>query len=159
MAKMSGTDFFTPIGTGQGVRFMNVPEASGLTNKKFAEVVRNVVGRDIFPDTEIVHAKGDGFYHENNWQSSSDGQDYTRILGTGVRPHVQRAAAELLATLGPKVAEIDRTFGFSPNPASKLWQSGPLQSYQRDLVPNPARPWELGYPASRPVLPGIFGGS
>jgi hypothetical protein len=147
MKEATGSEFYAPIGTEKGFRFLNVPEASGLDNKTFAEAVRRVAGSDILPgEVQLHHAKADSFYHENNWQENPGGEDYLRGLsGTG-RPHLERAAAELLGTLGPRVAKVEedfaRTHGWTPNRESRVWENPLIAQHRQDVIPNPTLPWQ-----------------
>ena len=153
MADRTGTDFFSPIGTSQGYRFLNVPEASGLSNQVFQKHVRDLVASDLHPDAQIVHAKADSGYMPNDWQESPNGEDYLgAISGTG-RPDLQRAGAQLLATLGPRVAQVEEDFanhlGWTPNRGSRVWETSPIiQQHAGAVIPNPPRPWQ------RPAAPG-----
>jgi hypothetical protein len=158
MHKISGSDFFSPIGTENGFRFLNVPDASGLDNRAFTQAVEKVVGSNILSgDAQIVHAKADGHYQANDWRAQANGENYLDLLGQGGRPHVQRAAAELLATLGPRVAAVEDRFakahGWTVNPGSRIWTRPGFETFAKDVVPSPVRPWELGYPAQRQAQP------
>jgi hypothetical protein len=159
MADRTGTDFFSPIGTAQGYRFLNVPEASGLSNQVFQKHVRDLVASDLHPETgnvNIVHAKADSGYLPNDWQESPNGEDYLgAISGTG-RPDLQRASAQLLATLGPRVAQVEEDFanhlGWTPNRGSRIWETSPvIQQHAGAVIPNPPRPW---LQQQRPAAPG-----
>jgi hypothetical protein len=159
MADRTGSDFFSPIGTPQGYRLLNVPEASGLNNQQFQRHVRDLVADDLHPDADIVHARADSNYIANDWKANPNGQDFVRALGGTGRPDLQRAGAQLLATLGPRVSQIEEDFhdrlGWTPDRASRIWETSPvIQRYQGSVVPSPPKPW-LQRPApqgSRPPL-------
>jgi hypothetical protein len=145
MAKAAGTDFFSPIATQNGFRFHNVP-ASGVSNKDFHAAVDTALADPRLPDTGTRAAYADGGYLANDWNEAPNGQGYTTaISGTG-RPDLSRRAAELLATLGPRVSKIEEDFhnrfGWTPDRASRLWETAPvIQQYARPVIPSPPRPW------------------
>jgi hypothetical protein len=145
MAKAAGTDFFSPIATENGFRFHNVP-ASGVSNKDFFAAVDAALQDPRLPDAQARAVHADGGYLENDWRKAPHGQSYLdAISGTG-RPDLSRRAAELLATLGPRISEIEEDFhnrfGWTPNRASRLWETSPvIQQYARGVIPAPPRPW------------------
>jgi hypothetical protein len=151
MAKASGNDFFSPIGTPNGFRFLNVPDASGLSNAQFQRLVRGVVQSDILPgEAQITHAHADNGYFANDWRENPNGEDYLRALGGTGRPDLQRAAAQLLATLGPRVGQVEDDFanrlGWTPDRGSRVWENPVIERYGGGVVPSPPRPW-LARPA------------
>jgi hypothetical protein len=162
MAKASGTDWFSPIATRNGARFLNVPDpeyGSGLTNTDFHKAVVKALGDDRLPDSNVRLAYADSGYFPNDWSEDPRGQSYlAAITGTG-RPDLERRAAEILATLGPRVSEVENhfrdTLGWTPDPSTRVWENNPtIERFGNALVPNPPRPWieRPAAPGSRPPL-------
>lgn len=147
MHDATGTDFHSPIGTSTGFRFLNVPEVSNVSNVDFQKAVSDAVGGLNWPgEARITKAHADSGYFANDWTRNPGGEDYLRELGGAGSPDLQRAAKELLATLGPKVAEVEehfaRTRNWTPDRSTRVWETNPdLQQYQGATVPAPRRPW------------------
>src|SRR5689334_4527501 len=97
-----------------------------------SSATHNVMERaDILPgvNTTSVHAASDGNCISHNWREAPRGQDFIKkISGTG-RPDLSRASAELQSTLGPRIAKVEddfaRTLGWTPNRASRIWETDP----------------------------------
>jgi hypothetical protein len=161
MQELTGSDFFSPIATRQGYRLYNVPGVTGLTNRDFWGKVRELAASDLHPDADIVNARADGNYVENDWSKGSEagGQNFIGEIRRTGRPDVQRATAELLATLGPRVQQVEerwaQTHGWTPNRASRIWDNPIIQGYAGAVVPNPPRPW-VQRPAPRSSGPPLF---
>lgn len=151
MHQETGTDFHSPIGTANGFRFINVPEVSGLPNVDFVAAAHKVLGRsDILPNIEGVRARqaaSDSFYEPNDWKESPNGEVYRRGLGAIRSPDLQRRAAELLATLGPRLDAVDQQFakthGWTYGPQRRFWEEPAYQAFRLDTIPNTPRPGEL----------------
>ena len=164
MEKETGTDFFSPIFTKEGYRFINVPEVSGLTNPKFHQAVDRAIHQTYPGNTPVTAVRGaspDSFYETNDWSNGNNGKDYLAGLRS-LRPDVQRRSAELLATLGPKISETQDAFadahGWTPNPSTRIWDTNPaFKKYQdvlSDITPGvPPKPWE---PNTRPSQPELL---
>jgi hypothetical protein len=161
MQELTGSDFFSPIATQQGYRLYNVPGVTGLTNRDFWGKVRELASSDLHPDADIVHARADGNYVENDWRKGDQagGQNFIGEIRRTGRPDVQRATAELLATLGPRIQQVEerwaQTHGWTPNRASRIWDNPIIQGYGNAVVPNPPRPW-VQRPAPRGSAPPLF---
>jgi hypothetical protein len=67
-------------------------------------------------------------YHPNNWSGKPNGAGYLEGLRS-LRPDVQRRAAELFATLDPRVSKVEEQFagkyGWTPNRAKRVWETNP----------------------------------
>jgi hypothetical protein len=157
MHKASGSDFFSPIATQNGFRFLNVPEVSGIKNVDFHKYVEKALQDDRLPDAEPQKAFADSGYIPNNWKEQPGGQGYLEaIAGTG-RPDLERRASQLLATLGPRVSEVEehfaQTHGWTPDRSTRIWEHSPqIQQYGgMNRLPEPPRPWEGGAPRLVPV--------
>jgi hypothetical protein len=161
MQELTGSDFFSPIATRQGYRLYNVPGVTGLTNRDFWGKVRELAASDLHPDADIVNARADGNYVENDWSKRSEagGQNFIGEIRRTGRPDVQRATAELLATLGPRIQQVEerwaQTHGWTPNRASRIWDNPIIQGYGNAVVPNPPRPW-VQRPAPGGSAPPLF---
>lgn len=167
VARHTGSDFFSPIGSPAGARFMNIPDFSGLDNKTFQkklhEAVQEVFGRDDIPGTVTIKSgAADGWYYENDWSKSPNGEDYFGQL-QGRRPDLQRRATELLAALRPRVSQVEqefaKRFGWTPSErAAAEWQQVGQQVTPQ--MPEPPAPWQgrgaASYMAN--ARPGMFGG-
>jgi hypothetical protein len=99
----------------------------------------------IVPDADAFHAHAAGDYMPNDWTENPSGQGYLERLSATGRPHLERRAAELLATLGPRISAVEEAFakshGWTPNRESRIWEHPSFQGYQRDLIPAPPQPW------------------
>ena len=150
VAQETGTDFFSPVFTSNGYRFLNVPEASGLSNKTFHTAIDKAIQK-AYPDTQTVESvKGhsDIIYEPNDW-SKNRGADYLKAVKS-LRPDVQRRVAEVLATLGPDVSRVEDTIaakhGWTPDPSTRLWETNPAYQKYRDEIAKitpgvPPKPW------------------
>lgn len=150
MQEETGSDFFAPIATPNGFRFRNVPEASGVPNGKFVAAADKMMGRpDILPgvETKGVSAASDGFYEANDWKVNPNGETYRSGLGAARSPDLQRRAAELLATLGPRVDAVNQAYaqryGWTAGPQRRFWEEPAYQEFRLDQVPRPPRPGEV----------------
>ena len=150
IADQTGSDFFSPIFTNQGYRFINVPEYSGISNKAFKDHLDAVL-KDVYADhpgeITVGMGKNDGFYQPNDWKNNGP-EDYLQGLRT-LRPDIQRRAAELLATLGPRVSKVEDAFakqhGWTPDKATRVWETNPAYAKHaekfKDIEPGtPPRP-------------------
>jgi hypothetical protein len=141
IADRTGSDFFSPIFTKEGYRFLNVPEYSGVSNKDFANHLDGALN-DVYSSREApvsVHmGHNDGFYQPNDW-SKNGGADYLEGLRT-LRPDVQRRAAELLATLGPRISKVEDAFaathGWTPDPSTRIWETNPAYAQNAERFKN-----------------------
>jgi hypothetical protein len=145
MKAQTGKDF-APISTPNGFRFLNDPGYTEIPNKDFINHTREVVGSGVLPgDAQIYHAKADSTYLENNWQENPNGEDYLRRISATGRPHLERAAAELLASLGPRIGKVEedfaRHFGWTPNRESRVWEQPDIARHAKDVIPSPTLPW------------------
>lgn len=150
IAEQTGGDFFSPIFTPNGYRFINVPEYSGISNKAFKEHLDAVL-KDVYADhpgeITVGMGKNDGFYQSNDWKQNG-AEDYLQGLRT-LRPDVQRRAAELLATLGPSISKVEdgfaKTHGWTPDKSTRVWETNPAYAKHADkfkgIVPgSPPKP-------------------
>ena len=107
----------------------------------------------------------DSIYHTTDWRKDN-GQGYLEE-SRARRPDVQRRIAELLATLGPAVSQVEADFakryGWTPDPTSRFWERNPAyQAHQAEFgnvpVGKPAQPWvpqtRLFYPERCVVAAG-----
>ncbi len=144
MSKQTGKDF-APISTPKGYRFLNDPDYTGISNKDFLKHTRAVIESDAHPDAELHYAKADSRYAENNWQENPNGEDYLRRISETGRPHLERAAAELLASLGPRIGKVEedfaKHFGWTPNRDSRVWEHPAIQQHAQEVMPNAQPPW------------------
>ena len=73
-----------------------------------------------------------------NWQEDPNGESYKQGLGTARSPDVQRRAAELLATLGPRVDAVNQwaaqKFGWTGNKPG-FWNNQAYDPYRLDSIP------------------------
>jgi len=154
----TGTDFHSPIFTQNGYRFINHPEASGVSNKAFQGHLQNaltdVYGPQSGGDIKVVMGHSEGNYIPNDW-SKNGAQDYLSVL-RGARPDVQRRAAELLSTLGPRVSSVEDSFakshGWTPDKATRAWEG--LDTPQVSSIGSMPAPWDHPPPS---VSNGLFG--
>jgi hypothetical protein len=165
MHQESGTDFHSPIATANGFRFINPdPAISGLSNRDFNAALDRVANRpDVLPN-ENAHAKvagSDNFYEPNDWQKDALGETYKQGLGTARSPDVQRRAAEVLATLGPRIDAVNQwaqgKFGWTGYKPG-FWNNQAYDPYRLDSIPKTPKPGEV--PATSTVAPGwpkLFG--
>jgi hypothetical protein len=161
MHQASGSDFFSPIATPNGFRFLNVPEASGVKNVDFQKAVVKALGDDRLPDATVRPAFADSGYIPNEWKENPGGEGYlSAITGTG-RPDLERRSAELLATLGPRVSQVEDHFanqlGWTPDRSSRIWENSPqIQRYGQEPSGGlrAPQPWvqQPAAPGSRPPL-------
>jgi hypothetical protein len=154
MQGATGKSFFSPIATQNGFRLQNVPDQSGMKNIDFQKSVEKALGNADFKGVdkaELTPAFADGNYISNDWREQPNGQGYLEALaGTG-RPDLQRRSSELLATLGPRLSQVEEQFaqthGWSPDRATRVWEQSPqIQRYGNTVVPAPPRPWAGGRP-------------
>jgi hypothetical protein len=141
IANATGSDFFSPIFTPNGYRFINVPEYSGVSNKDFMGHLDRVLNEhyaDSSRPIDVVMGKNDGFYESSDW-SKDGGENYLQGLRS-LRPDVQRRAAELLATLGPRISEVENAFskthGWTPNKSTRIWETNPAYAQHADKFKN-----------------------
>ena len=166
IADATGSDFFSPIFTKNGYRFINVPEYSGVSNKDFMNHLDRVLNEhyaDSSRPIDVVMGKNDGFYESTDWRKDG-GENYIQGLRS-LRPDVQRRAAELLATLGPRISEIENAFakqhGWTPNESTRIWETNPAYAKHadkfKDITPGvPPKPYspEFGKQEFYPELIG-----
>jgi len=162
VAAHTGSDFFAPIGSPTGVRFLNVPEYSGVPNRVFNDKVHNALAESNLSDVDLVGAHAITGYGENDWSVNPHGQSYLSSLYRG-RPHLQRAAEEIFSTLGPKIAAIEDEFArqnrWTPDRSTRFWEApGFRKAYEGVETPNPRRPWISRPGPDEPggVLPGLL---
>jgi hypothetical protein len=99
----------------------------------------------ILPGVEarILKAGPDGNYVENDWRDHPDGENYRARLGAIQSPDVQRRAAELLATLGPRIAAVNeryaKNYGWTHGPQRRFWEEPAYQQFKVDDL-RPPRP-------------------
>jgi len=162
-------DFFSPIGTPNGFRFYNVPEATGVENADFQRIARDVMNDNIPDATGHVHdAHADGDYVGNNWQENPNGEDYRSWLRATGSSDLQRRAKEALAVLGPRIAKVQDDFaqryGWTPNRATRVWETDPeiaqlAGQAQQPVIPSPPKPWTNpppGWLARQAQPPGLI---
>jgi len=126
MQRTTGSDFFTPIATRDGFRFLNVPEVTGIPNADFQRLTREALRRSDLDTVEVRQAYASSGYIDNDWSVHPNGEGYRNaIAGTG-RRDVQRAADELYARLGPRIARIEddfaRRYGWSVDRSTRFWE-------------------------------------
>jgi hypothetical protein len=162
IAREAGTDFYAPIGSPRGARFVNVPEVTGIDNRAFQahveKAVQEVFGDANVPgDVRIAHRAADSNYIPIDWQEILSGKDYNSGTPSG-RPDLQRRSAELLSALGPKIAKIQdayaQRYGWTVNPGVRVWErpgaaegispSGGAIDPAAAIVPQPPTPWTSG---------------
>ena len=160
MAKAAGTDWFSPIATPTGFRLLNNAAESGINNKTFQQAVDTALQDSSFPKLDAQPGYADSGYLKNDWKAQNHGEGYLGTASRTGRPDVQRAAAELLATLGPRVSQIEEDFahrlGWTPNRDTRVWETSPvIQQHAGAVIPSPPQPWQVR-PA--PGGPSLFGG-
>jgi hypothetical protein len=150
VTREAGTDFFSPIGSPTGARFLNVPDETGIAHPAFQKhierAVREVFGPSTTPgDVEVVHRLADSGYTPIDWKGILGGADYRAGAPTR-RPDLLRRADELVSTLGPKVAPIhDRyasRYGWTVNPGIRVWERPGALPPSEALTP--PTPWTSG---------------
>jgi hypothetical protein len=139
MKEHSGSDFFSPIFTPHGYRFINVPEHSGVSNKDFRDHVRNMIadahaGLD---SVQLGRGNADTFYQDTDWEK--DGGENYRAGLRALGPVVSRRAEHLLATLGPQLAAVEARYakehGWTPRQeagSAPQITRAPFQGYTAD---------------------------
>jgi hypothetical protein len=95
----------------------------------------------------------DGFYHPNDWSQGPNG--YIQGLAA-LRPDLQRRSAELLASLGPRIGEVEDAtaarHGWTPDRASRIWEWHPALS-DPSLQVNPGQPhWPWQPATAQPAI-------
>jgi len=140
-------DFFSPVGHPSGFRLLNVPEVTGISNEHFQQIARDAISNKIEGDIHVGDAHFDGDYVPNDWKENPGGENYRSWLSATGSPDLQRRSKELLAVLGPRVAQVQDAFaakyGWTPNRATRFWETDPdLQAHQGAVVPSPIRPWD-----------------
>jgi hypothetical protein len=118
-----------PIGTEQGAWFHNY-DGSGLTNLQFKEHTQRAL-EDVFGggSGKGWFATSDGYAAFNDWGVKPNGADYMGQLA-GRPPHLQRAASELFAELGPKIAKVEDGWinrGWDISTNTRFWESPAFQ--------------------------------
>lgn len=107
--KETGTDFHSPMFTKEGYRFLNVPEASGISNKDFKDHLERALSQAHENENpDVIMGYGDSFYHDDDW-SKDNGQGYLQGLDA-LGPHVSGRAKQLLSALGPRIAEVEARY-------------------------------------------------
>lgn len=126
MQRTTGSDFYTPIATRNGFRFLNVPEVTGIPNADFQRLTREALARSDLDTVEVRQAYASSGYIDNDWSVNPNGEGYRNaIAGTG-RRDIQRAANELYARLGPRIARIEddfaRRYGWTVDRSTRFWE-------------------------------------
>ena len=123
MRRHAGSDFFSPIFTHHGYRMLNVPEASGVSNKAMHDAMTKA-HPEAFPEEathEAVSGYNDGFYEPNDWKTNPRGETYLQGLRAD-GPHVSGRAKQLFASLGPQLANVGQRYakeqGWTPAPGA-----------------------------------------
>jgi hypothetical protein len=106
MQRQTGTDFFSPIHTPTGYRFINVPEVSGVQNKDMPGHLRALA--PLHEDATVGMGNADSFYHASDWKQDN-GQAYVQGL-RALGPDISGRAQHILSTLGPRVAAVDARY-------------------------------------------------
>jgi hypothetical protein len=157
----TGSDFFSPITSEKGFRFLNVPEASGVSNKNFRAAALRVMEKADLPEYKFGSTTSHSFYEPNDWSKNPNGEGYRSGLAATRSPDLQRRAAELLATLGKRVAEVDDRYaaqhGWTHGPQTRWWEDPQHQGLLQDVIPNPPRPGGIFRAGSQPPGPDYFG--
>jgi hypothetical protein len=153
-------EFFAPIGSESGARFLNIPEKTGLDNRTFQThieaAVKDVFERDGRPSGTVTFHAADSGYLDVDWKGLFSGQDYRAGAPSG-RPDLQRRSADLLSTLGPRIAEIQdryaKQYGWTPNPAVRLWEREGFEGNAGAVIPSPPTPWRQSEAIAPEVTP------
>jgi hypothetical protein len=149
---------FSPISTPTGFRFINDPAESGLSHPAFQKLAGTLFGSEnpALPDYDWWSGHADGFLEKNNWKEDPNGERYLQGLSAAGSPGLQGRAADLLAVLGPRIADVEekfaRNYGWTPNRDTRVWENPVIQQHAGTLIPNPPRPWRT--PTSGPPGPG-----
>jgi hypothetical protein len=151
MHQETGSNFHSPIGTSAGFRFINVPDASGVSNVNFVAAAHKVLSRnDVLPNINNIKAgqtASDNFYEPNDWKDSPNGEVYRSGLAAARSPDLQRRAAELLATLGERVDAVNqhyaKTYGWTYGPQRRFWEEPAYKAFRLDNIPQAPRPGEI----------------
>jgi hypothetical protein len=65
----------------------------------------------------------------NDWQENPNGEAFISQISRTGRPDLQRRGYELLATLGPRISEIEdrfaRDYGWTPDKSTRVWETNP----------------------------------
>ena len=162
MKNAAGTDWFSPIATPRGFRFWNDPEASGVTNVDFQKHVDRAVNAANLPeDATLRPGFATGGYITNDWRKQPNGQGYLETITRTGRPDLERRAAEILATLGPRVSQIENDFaaqhGWTPDPGTRVWETSPqIAQYGLESGLTRPRPWATGPGSPRSSQPPLL---
>ena len=153
---------YSPISTLTGWRYINDPADSGLSHQAFQNLTSNLdlsqlnLGQ---PTVNKYAGHADTMLERNDWGKDPDGKSYRQGISAGGSPSLQARVANLLAVLGPRIADVEekfaRNYGWTPNRATRIWETDPIiQQYGGVSVPSPPRPWLQQPPAAGPPYGG-----
>ena len=123
-----------------GVRIVNIPERTGITdNKAFTEAVTAATKR-LGDNIDLKRGRADYGYFTHDWDKDPSGSAYIQALSR-LPPHLQRVGDQLFARLGGGVdAEASAISGTQGNTGP--WRvPGFSQAVGPVGAPLPLRPW------------------
>lgn len=123
-----GGGFYSPVGTEQGFRLLNVPEITGLDNQAFMNhVVAALDGHPDLPDMRAYPVRAETGYLENDWKAHPHGEDYRSAIAALNRPDLVGTADALFAKLGPRIAAVEDVYGLKygwrPDKETRFWSN------------------------------------
>lgn len=111
VAKLAGHDEFSPIASGEGVRFVNF-DYVGLDNLKFQSMIRQALESMDFEDGVSVNAEhfhAYAGYAQNDWEVNKNGEGYMEG-GWSRKPDLQRKVRDIVTEIQGRIDDIDYDF-------------------------------------------------
>jgi hypothetical protein len=112
VANNAGHTEFNPIGSANGVRFINFDYVK-TDNAQFQKIINNALKENVFDNGEVVNAKmfgADTDYLGNNWTENLNGESYMDSGILAGRPDLQRKIRDIVNRLAPRVSAVEEEF-------------------------------------------------
>jgi hypothetical protein len=154
-----GGGFYSPIGTEQGFRLLNVPEATGLDNQAFmAQVVASLDGHPDLPDLQAYPVRAEAGYIDNDWKAHPHGESYRETIAALNRPDLVGTADTIFSQLGPRIAAVEDVFGlkygWKPDRQTRFWEQA---GTKKVVTGEPGKTLHLSDSRYSPRLPASAG--
>ena len=118
-----GDQWTSPIPSHDGVELINFGD---LDNKVFYQKVKNAIIEADLPNVSVGRFRSEGKLIENNWELSTNGQDY----GEGLTGRSSDLYRKLVDKYGQQAEEVRQTFAEKYN-----WDKGPEEVKTNAAVP------------------------
>jgi hypothetical protein len=112
VAEEAGHTEYNPIGSPEGVRFINF-DYLGIPNTEFQKIVNNALEKVTFEGEIPYNAKmfgADTGYAGNNWTENLNGEGYLDAGGLAGRPDLQRKIRDIVTQLTDRVSAVEEEF-------------------------------------------------